>query len=459
MRRRRPARNPARNPERRARPTLSDAETASTALHRDHGLVRGIGPMGMAANIVNGVVGAGIFTLPAAVALSAGAAAPAAYLVCAAAMAGVVICFAEAGSRVPTSGGAYGTVEAAFGPAAGFATGMLLLVSDALASGGVAAAIADMVGTMLPSLASGPGRIALILAEYALITSANLVDVRHLARLITTATALKMLPLLVFIALGLLAIGLPPPSGPPETPFSLGGFGRALILTQFAFSGMETPLSASGELRDPARTLPRALFLAMLFILALYVAVQLTAQHLLGPLLMHASAPLTEGAARVSPSASYLLLGGAGLSMLVYLISDVLGMSRLLFAFGRDRRLPRWFGHLNHRTNVPVNAIMVYVAVAFLLAITGSFLELVVLSTLAVVAVYSMGCAAALVLQRRGVALAGHPLGFRWLPAAVCVGLAGMFGMLLAAQWIEIAGVAVVVVVSLVLYAVMKIKT
>jgi APA family basic amino acid/polyamine antiporter len=424
-------------------------------MHRDFGLVRGIGTAGLAANVVNGVVGAGIFTLPAAVALAAGAAAPAAYLVCAAVMAGVVICFAEAGSRVPTSGGAYGTVEAAFGPAAGFVTGMLLLVSDALASGGVAAAIADMVGTMLPGLASGPGRVALILAEYALITGANLVDVRHLARLITAATALKMVPLLLFVGLGLLAMGLYPPSGPPATPVSLGGFGRALILTQFAFSGMETSLSASGEVRNPARTLPRALFLAMLFILGLYVAVQLTAQHLLGPALAHAAAPLAEGAARVSPLASYVLLGGAGLSMLVYLISDVLGMSRLLFAFGRDGRLPRWFGHLSRHTKVPVHATLVYVVVAFLLAVTGSFLELVVLSTLAVVAVYSMGCAAALVLHRRRVALAGPPLGFRWLPAAAFVGLAGMFAMLLAAQWVEIAGLVGVVAGSLVVYRLM----
>jgi amino acid transporter len=435
--------------------TLSHAEPANTAMHRDHGLVRGIGTVGMAANIVNGVVGAGIFTLPAAVAFSAGAAAPAAYLVCAAVMAGVVICFAEAGSRVPTSGGAYGTVEAAFGPAAGFVTGMLLLVSDALASGGVAVAIADMVGTLLPALAGGAGRIALILAEYALITGANLIDVRHLARLITAATTVKMLPLLLFVGLGLLAISLPPPAGPPDTPLSLAGFGRAMILTQFAYSGMETPLSASGEVRDPARTLPRALFLAMLFVLGLYVAVQLTAQHLLGPLLAHAASPLAEGAARVSPSVSYLLLGGAGLSMLVYLISDVLGMSRLLFAFGRDGRLPPWFGALNRRTNVPVNAILAYVAVAFLLAISGSFLELIVLSTLAVVGVYGMGCAAAVVLQRRRVALAGPPLGFRWLPAAAIVGLAGMGGMLLAAQWVEIAGLAGVVIGSLVLHRVM----
>ena len=414
--------------------------------------MRGLGTAGLAANVVNGVVGAGIFTLPAAVALAAGALAPAAYLICAALMAGVVICFAEGGSRVPTSGGAYGTTEAAFGPAAGFTTGMLLLISDVLASGGVAAAVADMVGDLVPALAAGPGRVALILAEYVLITGANLVDMRRLSRVITTATAVKILPLLLFVCVGVLALHLPPPPGPPPAPVTFGGFGRALILTMFAFSGMETSLSASGEVRDPARTLPRALFLAMLFILGLYVVVQLSAQHLLGATLAQAKAPLAEGAARVSPTASYVLLGGAGLSMLVYLISDVLGMSRLLFAFGRDGRLPAWFGQLSPRNHVPVNAVGVYVAVAFLLAVTGSFQELVVLSTLMVVGVYTFGCAAALVLKHRNVALAGTPLGFRYLPAAAFVGMAGMLGVVLQAEWREIAALAVAIVLSLLLY-------
>jgi amino acid transporter len=428
-------------------------------LHRDHGLVRGIGAMGMAANIVNGVVGAGIFTLPAAVALSAGAAAPAAYIICALVMAAVVVCFAEAGSRVPTSGGVYGTAEAAFGPATAFVAGMLLLVSDVLASGGIAAALADMIGLVVPALANGAGRIAVIAAVYGVATGANLLGVRRTARLITAATGLKIVPLLLFLGFGLLSIGLPAPPGPPVTQVTAAGFGRAMVLTLFAFSGMETALMASGEVRNPASSLPRALFLGMLTILALYIGVQLTAQHLLGPGLAQAAAPLAEGASRFGPLARYVMLAGAGVSMLAWMASDVLGTSRLLFAFGRDGRLPSWFGRLGRATRVPVNAIVVYVIAAFALAVSGTFLELIVLSSLTVVGIYSIQCASAFVLRRRQVALAGPPLGIRALPVAVCVGLVGMLGMLLAAQWIEIAGLAAIVTASLGLYAMMKIET
>jgi amino acid transporter len=217
---------------------------------------------------------------------------------------------------------------------------------------------------------------------------------------------------------------------------------------------METALMASGEVRDPNRTLPRALFLAMLFVLALYLGVQLSAQHLLGGTLAHAAAPLAEAAGRVSPPTRVLMLGAAGLSMLAWMASDVLGTSRMLFAFGRDRRLPGFFGTLHPRSHVPANAVVIYSLAAGVLAMTGSFLELVVLSSLAAVAIYTLACAAALMLHRRRVALAGPPLGFRALAAGV--GLLGMAGMVVSASWTEKAGLVGVIAGSLAIYYAMQ---
>ncbi len=418
--------------------------------------MRGIGLLGLAANVVNGVVGVSIFTLPAAVALECGGAAPMAYLACAVIMAGVTACFAEAGSRVPTSGGAYGTVEAAFGPAAGFVTGMLLVVSDVLASGGVAAAIADLAGSVVPVLGVGFGRTGVMLAIYAALSWANLVGVRTTARLIAGATALKLAPLALFILLGVLSIGQVAPDGPPPTPITLAGFGRGLILTMFAFSGMECALGASGEVRDPARTLPRALFLGMVFVLALYLGVQLSAQHLLGTALAQEAAPLAAAAGRMSAPARLVMLAGGGLSMLAWMAGDVLGTSRMVFAMARDGRLPAWLGHLQPRSRVPARAVLVYVAAGFILAMTGSFLELVVLSSLAIVAVYILACAAAWMLRRRDVARAGTPLRVPGLGVAVGVSLLGMAGMIFSASRAEVGGLAALIAGSLGLYEIMR---
>jgi amino acid transporter len=438
--------------------TLPDQAQAPARRHRDDGLVRGIGTAGLSANIVNGVVGAGIFTLPAAVALEAGAAAPLTYVLCAVIMAGVVVCFAEAGSRVPTSGGAYGTVEAALGPAAGFVTGILLILSDVLASGGLAAAVADLLGSVSPALGPGLGRTAVILAIYALVCGANLVSVRRTARLITGVTAVKLLPLFAFLGLGLWSLGMAPPAGPPLPPVTAGGFGRGMILTMFAFSGMETAMMASGEVRAPNRTIPRALFGAMLLVLVLYMGVQLSAQHLLGGNLAQAAAPLAEASGRIAAPFRVAMLAAAGLSMLAWLASDVLGTSRMVFAFSRDGLLPAWLGVVHPRSHVPARAVVAYTACGLMLALTGSFLELIVLSSLTVTCVYILTCAAAVILRRRDVALAGTPLRVPGLTAAAAVGIAAMVALVLAAQWREIGGLVLVLGLSLGVFAVMKRK-
>ncbi len=422
---------------------------APSELARDRGLARGIGPLGLAGSVVNNVVGAGIFTLPASIALLAGGAAPLAYGLGALIVGGVVVCFAEAGSRVPTSGGAYGAVAMAFGPAAGAVTGIVFLASNILADAGVAAALADSAGGVLAPLAHGAGRLSLLAAIYALMLAGNLRPVAGTARLLAVVAGAKLLPLIGFIALGLLLAGHG--ASAQAAPSAAGAlpFARAVVLTIFAFSGYECALLNSGEIADPARTLPRALLLSMLAILGLYLGVQIASQNLLGAALAHSDAPLAEGAAHIRPWLGHAMLAAAALAMLGFLASDVLGSSRLLFAFGRDGLMPRWLGGLAPHTDIPARAVATYGVAAFLLAASGSFLELVFLSGLAVILVYALNCAASLVLARRGVALAGKPLGFPALSAAASVGFAGVAALALSARPIELLGLALLVAISL----------
>jgi amino acid transporter len=439
-----------------ARPEEMDVAAPAQAATRDSGLVRGITVLPLSASILNSVVGVGIFTLPAAVALQAGAAAPAAYLFTALIMAAITICFAEASSRVPTSGGAYGTVQAAFGPAAGFVVGVLFLVTDVLASGGIAAALADMAGSRVLVLGGGVGRVVTLFGLYAALAGINLIGVERTARLLTVGSVIKLLPLVLFLLLGLCSLGVPAPAGPAPPQVTFAGFGRGLLLTVFAFQGMEIALGASGEVRDPNRTLPRALFLSMLFVLILYLGTQLSAQHLLGSGLAVSAAPLADAARQYGPLPQAILLAGGALSMLCYMASDILGTSRMLFAMGRDGTMPRFIGRVHKLRQVPVNAVLTYVAAGFIVAVTGSFLELVVLSGLTTVFIYMLNCGAALVLRRRNVAMAGVPLDFPALPAAAVIGLLGMLAMLAAANWQELAGLSGVAVVSLAVYYVRK---
>ncbi|SFS03715.1 amino acid/polyamine/organocation transporter, APC superfamily [Sphingomonas jatrophae] len=433
---------------------IATSRIAADERARDAGLVRGIGPVALAIAIVNGVVGSGIFALPARLSAAVGPYAPLAYVACAIAMAAVVICFAEAGSRVPTSGGAYGTVEAAFGPLTGFVQGMLLWLSAVLACGGVVAAIADAAGTIAPAL-HGPGARALIMAAVlGTFAAINILGVRAGTGIVILMTLVKLVPLGLFVAVGWFAMDRVVPAGALEP----AGFGRAVILALFAFSGMETILATSGEVRDPARTVPRALIAAMLFVLLLYVAVQLVAQGLLGAALATSAAPLADGMMRIDPRLGALLLAGTLLSLTGWVAGDLLGGPRFLFAFGRDGLLPAALGRLHPRTAAPWVAILVHAALALVLALTGTFENLAVLAGLASCGIYSLACAAALVLRRRGVATQGAPLTFAVTPIAAVIGIASMVTILFMGAWAEIAGFFGVIAASVLLFLLVRRK-
>src|SRR6185437_15816644 len=137
-------------------------------------LRRVIGVRGLAAAIFNITVGAAIFVLPAHMAAGLGAAAPLAYLVCAVATALVALCIAEAGSRVPRSGGPYAYVGTALGPYAGYLCGVLLWLGITLAMAAVATVLADAAGALLPG-AGGPfPRAMLLLAVFASLAIVNI---------------------------------------------------------------------------------------------------------------------------------------------------------------------------------------------------------------------------------------------------------------------------------------------
>ena len=425
---------------------------ADPSLARDQGLRRAIGPAGLAAAIVNVVVGAGVFVLPASMARAAGGSALWAYAVCAVAMGAVVLCCAEAGSRVPTSGGVYGYVDAAFGPMAGFVSGVLLWLSCVLACGGIASALADAVARLCPALAGPGARACVIVLAIGGPAALNAAGVATASRVISAATAVKLIPLALFVGVGALQLHGSPAAAVAGPPTGLGGVGRAALLALFAFQGMETALGASGEVDRPARSLPLALVAAMAFVLALYVSVQLVAQGLLGPALATSTAPLADGMARTDPRLGGLVAAGAAVSMAAWIGSDLLGAPRVLFAFARDGHLPAALGRVT-AGGVPRVAIATHAAIAVVLALTGAFEQLAVLSVLAACGLYVAACMAAWRLSRRGVAELGPPLRLPGLRAAVAVGVLGMAAAVALARPAEIAGFLAAVAVSAGLYA------
>lgn len=422
-----------------------------TENQRDSGLLRSVGPLAFAASIFNAIIGAGIFVVPAAMSASMGPYAPLAFVVCAIAIGSAALCLAEGGSRVPTSGGIYGYIEIAFGPLVGYVAGTALWLGNILACGGVAAALGDLVAGLVPAPYAAMAYAASVVGLVGAIALVNVAGASKGARLASVATLLKLLPLLIFIAAGVVV--LHGSSFAVSSRPTLENVDRGILLALFAFTGMEVTLSASGEVAQPARSIPRALALSISAVALLYISIQVVAQGILGPALAHSPTPLADAMARVSPVLRWLMLVTATVSMIGWLSSDFLGSPRMLFAFGREGLLPRVLGRVHEKTRTPYVAILVYAVLATLFALTGTFAKLAVLATLASALLYGMGSAAAWVLARRGVAQAGPPLNSRWLTPAAIIAVGSMLTMIGLASRNEILGMLALIASSAIVYA------
>ncbi|MBC7563660.1 MAG: amino acid permease [Gemmatimonadaceae bacterium] len=364
------------------------------------GLVRAVGVFGLAASIFNVTVGGGIFRLPSGAAAAAGTAAPFVYLICAAVMGCVVLCFAEAGSRVPLTGGPYAYVEAVFGRYVGFLSGVLLWMLGTTAVAGVSSAFAEGIGTLLgvPAI-----RTPLIVATFVGLALINIRGVKQGTRLIVVLSIAKLLPLLLFVGIGVFFI-VPANLAVEQMP-APSSLARAAIILIFAFSGCESALVPSGEVKDPARTVPRALAIAMIGVTVLYLAVHLVAAGLLGDRLATVpTAPLAFAAEQFMGSPGrLLLLVGASISMLGYVSGMTLAVPRALWKFAQDGLLPRAIGAIHGTYRTPHVAIVVQTTFVGLLAIFNSFEQLAVISNLAALLLYAACAMATLMLRQRGV--------------------------------------------------------
>jgi APA family basic amino acid/polyamine antiporter len=416
------------------------------------GLVRAIGARQLTASIINVTIGAGIFVLPAAVAAGLGPAAPMAYIVCAVLMALIVCCFAAAGSRVSLTGGLYAYVEVAFGPFVGFLAGVLYFLMATFAVASVASAFAGSVGAAWPQTATPVGRSIVIVALFAGLAGVNVRGVKPGVRLVELMTVLKLLPLLVLVAAGIWFVN-PEYLRWPAVP-TVSAVGRTAIILIFAFVGLEVALVPSGEVRDPARTVPRALFSALAITTTLYLLIQGVAQGLLGPAMAeHAAAPLAEAASRVLGHGGRLLvLAGAMVSMFGYVSGDMLGSPRALFAFARDGSLPSVLARVHPRFHTPYVAIAVHACIVGTLAVSSSFTQLAILANVAALTLYLMCVVASYELQRRNVRADGTPFAVPGGPVIPLLAAAAIVWLLSNATRREFAVEALVVAVAALFY-------
>lgn len=284
---------------------------------------------------------------------------------------------------------------------------------------------------------------------YALLFGLNAFGVKLGSRAINVLASLKLTPLFVLAALGVWFLDWSQVSWTAAP--SWGALGSSMVLVIFAYSGMETALIPSGEVRDPARHVPRATMSAIALVVLLYIGIQVVCQGVLGSALPASTAPIADAAGALWTPGRALLLITACVSMTGFLMGNLFASSRLLFALGRDGYLPRVFGQVDATYRVPRPALAAHAGIGLALALAGSFETLALTSGGAICLVYvsvSLAAWRAQAIDLRGhgmpLVLPGGPL----VPALAVATMAAILATLTGKEWsaIAISLVALVVV-------------
>jgi len=352
-------------------------------------LKREIGVLGLSANIINIVIGAGIFTLPAIVAAGLGSTSIFAYLFCGLLIALVMLCFAEIGSKINTSGGAYTYIQSSFGPYFGFLTVILFIIAAISADAAVANAVSDIIGTMVPLFKSKAIKIVFFFIIFAGLGYINVKSVKEGIGLVKIITITKLIPLLLLVifswgqvSIDNLAINSVP---------SFLEVGKVSLILFFAFQGAESGLSISGEVKNPKKTIPKAIFISISSVLILYILIQTVSQGVLGDSLsISKDNPLSIVADKVfGPIGFTIMTLGAAVSMFGNLSSEVLSMPRILFRASKDNVLPvKILSTVHPKFFTPHISIITYAFMGFLFASFGGFEQLAIISSSSMLLVY-----------------------------------------------------------------------
>ncbi len=351
-------------------------------------LKREITAFQLGTNIFNYIVGAGIFILPATVAGVLGPSSLAAYLFCGFLITLIMLCFAEVGSKITSTGGVYAYTEEAFGPVAGFIISSLLWFGiGVISDGAVVDAMYGIVVHLVPALQSEYFRIVFIIVVFGFLAWINVASLKYSLRLIKITTIGKLLPLLGVIFLGVAFIhpeylkwsGLP----------QFHSLEKASLILFFAFIGGENALSNSGEVIKPSKNIPKGIFIGISAIIVIYLCVQVVCQGVMGPSLAASTSPLGDTAQKIIGTDGLIIISiGVAVSIFGSLSGDVLATPRILFASAQDGLLPRFLAKIDNKHATPKIAVLVYSALGCIFAISGGFKQLAILGSAAALLIY-----------------------------------------------------------------------
>ena len=408
----------------------------SNQTHSDTQLARRLGLFDATMIVMGGIIGAGIFSNPSVVAqrvhtplLILGAWVAGGLI----ALAGAFI-YAELSSQVTESGGQYVYLRDALHPLVAFVYGWSLLF--VIQTGGMAAValiFANHVFESLGRTASDWAAALLAATGLALLTVVNCLGVRAGS---ITQNVFMILKLMVIAGLVIVGLALSSPAANAPTPQVsnqstwqlLIAFGAALIPAQFAFGGWQTSCFVAGDVREPKKTLPRALLLGVLGVIVVYLSVNYVCVHVLGPELLARTKTPTSAVMRLAlgEKGARFMAAGIAISTVGFLSQSMLTAPRVYFAMAEDKLFFNRLAWLN-RAQVPAFAIGLQGGLAIVITLVASRFEQILNYVVSVdVVFFGLTAVCVLVIRRRSLAsdffrIPGHPITTLFFILACCV--------------------------------------
>ena len=362
-------------------------------------LVRGIRRWDLVAITINGIIGAGIFGLPARVYELIGSYSLIAFVACALVVALIVLCFAEVSSRFDETGGPYLYARAAFQPAVAFEIGWLFWLVRVTAFAANCNLLINYLSFFWTSATAPAWRASIIVLMVAVLAFINLLGIRQAAIVSNLFTVGKLVPIIIFIAAGLFFLN--PQAFAAGTTPTTDSFSQSVLLLVYAFTGFEMATIPAGEVRDPQRSLPRALLIAIVVVAILYILIQVVCVGTL-PGLAQSKKPLADaGSQFLGAAGGAIISAGAVISITGNLNILLLSGSRLPFAMAEQRQLPAFVGRIHRRFFTPYVAILITAAFMLVLTLKSSFLAALTISVIARLITYGATCLALPVLRAR----------------------------------------------------------
>jgi amino acid transporter len=385
------------------------------------GLKRSLSLLDVSALGINGIIGQGIFLLPGLAVLAMGPASLVAIIVAGVLSFLIALCFAEVGSQFKSTGGAYVYAKEAFGDFVGFEVGWMTCCVAVISWAALANGFTKVMSHFVPAVGSGWIQKLTIVGLMAVLSAVNLRGAKKGALLSTVMSVAKLVPILIFIAVG--AFFMDGANFEPFAPNGYSSLAETTLLLLYAFVGFETLVVPAGEMANPQRSVPLAMMIVMSVVSVVYIAVLTVALGTFPDIAGHGN-PVAEASRQfMGPLGGTLVAAGIVISVFGTNAGAALVSPRRFYALAERGDLPPKLAYVNPQTGAPTYSILALFGLSALLALSGTFKELAILGVMARFLQYIPTCLAVIVLRKKGRQTPGFKLPMGPVLPLITVGI------------------------------------